>query len=58
MISDDVRARLQKALERDVERYHQDTLIVRHQALCAAVAHVLKASDGEGESERALRMMR
>ena len=41
MISDDVRERLQEALEADVRRYHQDTLVVRHQALCEAVACVL-----------------
>ena len=41
MISDDVRERLEQALEADVRRYHQDTLVVRHQALCGAVACVL-----------------
>ena len=41
MISDDVRDRLQKALEDDVARYHRDTLVQRHRALCEAVAKVL-----------------
>ena len=43
MISDDVRTQLQQALEHDVERYDQDTLIERHQALCDAVGRVLAA---------------
>ena len=56
MISPDVRDRLQKALEHDVARYEQDTLVVRHQALCMAVARVL--SEELHEPERALRVLR
>ena len=41
MISDDVRERLQQALEADVRNYNVDTLVVRHQALCEAIARVL-----------------
>ena len=56
MISDDVREELQKALEHDVARYHRDTLVWRHQALCKAVAKVL--AEDAPDPERALKVMR
>ena len=55
-MSPETREALRQALADDVSRYHQDTLIVRHQALCEAIARVI--NDTAGENVRALRLLR